>query len=235
MTYVAQIDPHEITVTPHWKHITVENVPQSELMGYAVMETIEVVEVRFAGHKLYSPVFRATDFWKRDGHKVLTYAERFAPQYAAFVGGDDQIANGTPLELLKPFGITPSQLSLCRALKIHSIEALNGLEGPVVRNLGMSANVLRDMARKYMDNRPGAAMSAEIEALKAQIAALTAANVIPNNEREELAKVDPLLAEADEDAEKADLKQRIYEKTGERPRGNPSMATLRSIAQELDA
>lgn len=235
MTYVAQIDMHEITVTPRFKHITVENVPQSELMGYPVMETKEVVEVRFAGTKNYSPVMPTDGFWKRQGHMVLTYAERWPDQYAAFLNGSEQVADGTPLELLKPFGITPSQLSLCRALKIHSIEALNGIQGDAVRNLGMSGNSLRAMAKQYMDNRPGSAMASEIEALKAQIAALTAGNVIPEDERPLLEQVETLTAEADEDAQKAALKERIRIKTGNLPRGNPSVETLERMAQELDA
>ena len=231
MTYVAQIDMHEITVTPRFKHITVENVPQSELAGYPVMETIEVVEVRFAGQKNYSPVMPVTGFWKRDGHKVLTYAERWADQYAAFLNGSEQIADGTPLELLKPFGITPSQLSLCRALKIHSIEALNGIQGDAVKNLGMNGNALRDMARTYMAARPGASQHDELAALRAELAALKAGNVIPEVEAAPEV-IDVLVAQADDDARKAELKAQIATKTGATPRGNPSIETLERILSE---
>ena len=234
MTYVAQIDTHEITVTPRFRHITVENVPQSELAGRAIMETKEVVEVRFAGQKNYSPVMPIDGFWKREGHKVLTYAERWPDQYRAFLAGDDQIANGTPLEVLKPFGITPSELSLCRALKIHSIEALNSIEGDAVRNLGMAGNHLREMARKYAASLPGAGQLDEIAALRAELAALKARNTIPATETPP-AVIDTLAAEAGEDARKQALKAEIAAATGITPRGNPSVETLERLLAEAKA
>src|SRR5690606_17130485 len=143
----------EITITPVFKHITVEDVPASEREGRPVMKTIEAVEVRFAGSKLYSPVFPVTSMWKRDGHKVITYAERWAEQYRAFLEGNPQEAQGTPLEMLKGYGITDAQLSLCRALKIYSVEALHHLEGPNLKSLQMQANPLKEMARRYMGDR----------------------------------------------------------------------------------
>jgi hypothetical protein len=51
MTGVVEIDPREITITPIFKYIEVENIPKSEKAGHAVLETKEVVEVRFAGSK----------------------------------------------------------------------------------------------------------------------------------------------------------------------------------------
>lgn len=235
MTYVAQIDTHEITVTPRFKHVTYEDVPQSEIAGRAIMKTIEAVEIRFAGQKNYSPVVPVDGFWRRDGHKVQTYAERWPDQYRAFLMGDDQIADGSPLELLKPFGVTPSQLSLCRALKIHSIEALHGMQGDAVRNLGMAGNHLREMARRYMNSLPGAAQDDEIAALRAEIAAMKAANVIPAVETPP-DLIEPLVAAADDDTRKAELKAEIARVTGATPRGNPSVETLeRMLAEALQA
>jgi hypothetical protein len=63
MTQLAVIDPREITITPVFKHIQVENIAASEKAGYAVMEPLEVVEVRFAGQRNFSPVFPATAVW----------------------------------------------------------------------------------------------------------------------------------------------------------------------------
>src|SRR3546814_9721665 len=69
MARVVAIDPHEITITPVFKILEVENVPKSEVAGHAVMETKEVVEVRFAGSKNYSPIFPVDAFWKREGNR----------------------------------------------------------------------------------------------------------------------------------------------------------------------
>lgn len=232
MTYVAQIDMHEISVVPRFKYVTYEDVPQSEIHGYPVMKTREMVEIRFAGNKNYEPCVPVDSFWKRDGHKIMTYAERWPEQYRAFLTGDEQIADGTPLEMLRPFGITPSQLSLCRALKIHSIEALNAIQSEAVKNLGMSGNALKEMAKRYVENRPvTVTQSDELAALRAEIAALKAANVIPADQAKP-EEIDAIVPLADEDARKAMLKDQIREKTGITPRGNPSLATLEAMLKD---
>src|SRR5690606_20628743 len=93
---------------------------------------------------------------------------------------NEQKAAGTPLEMLKPYGITPAQLSLCRALKIYSIEALHQLEGPNVKNLGMAANDLKRMADDYMaDRAKGTRALSEVEKLRAEIERLKQGQAIP--------------------------------------------------------
>lgn len=236
MTLSVPIDTRDITVTPIFKHITVENVPASEREGQPVLETLEVVEVRFAGSKLYSPVFPANAFWKRDGHRTITYAERWADQYREFLAGNDQKAAGTPLEMLKPYGVSDAQLSLCRALRIYSIEALHHLEGPNLKSLQMNANPLKEMARRYMGDRSSGAQSADkIAELMAEVAALK--SQIPTKEPTP-EEVEAALKAADDefDAMSEDmLKEKIAEITGSKPRGNPSRATLLSSIRELSA
>jgi hypothetical protein len=238
MANSVPIDTREITITPIFKHITVENVPASEREGRPVMETLEVVEVRFAGSKLYSPVFPTQGFWKRDGHKVITYAERWADQYRDFLAGNDQRAAGTPLEMLKPYGVTDAQLSLCRALKIYSIEALHHLEGPNLKSLQMNANPLKEMARSYMaDRSSGAGAASEIEQLRQEIERLKAAQVLPAQEPAP-AEIEQAVAEAEDEflamTDEA-LKAYIKEKSGQAPRGTPGHDWLVRTARELAA
>lgn len=234
MALSVPIDTREITVTPVFRHITVEDVPASEREGHPVMKTIEVVEVRFAGSKLYSPVFPTDAMWKRDGHRVVTYAERWADQYQAFLSGNDQKASGTPLEMLKPYGISDAQLSLCRALRIYSIEALHHLEGSSLKSLQMNANPLKEMVRRYMaDRASGAASVTEIDRLRAEIEALR--SQIPSKEPSP-AEVEEAIQTADDEyaAMSSDqLKEAIAAKVGSRPRGNPSRITLVESAREL--
>lgn len=238
MAISVPIDTREITITPVFKHITVEDIAASEREQRPVMKTLEVVEVRFAGSKLYSPVFPTDAMWKRDGHKIITYAERWADQYRDFLEGNTQKAAGTPLEMLKHYGITDSQLSLCRALRIYSIEALDNLEGSNLKSLQMNANPLKEMARRYMaDRSSGAASASEIEALKRQIAALTAAQPLPMQEPSP-AEVEQAIAAADAEFDAmsdADLKAFIKEKTGRAPTGTPGHDWLVNTARELAA
>src|SRR5690606_35805174 len=170
MALSVPIDTRDISITPVFKHITVEDVPASERDGKLVMKTLEVVEVRFAGSKLYAPVFPVDAQYQREGNRVITYAERWPDQYRDFIEGNDQKAQGTPLEMLQPYGVSPNQLSLCRVLKIYSIESLHSLEGSALKSLGMHANDMKRMAKAYMDDRAkGSDSSAEIAQLRAQI------------------------------------------------------------------
>jgi hypothetical protein len=238
MALSVPIDTREITITPVFKHITVEDIPASEREKRPVMKTIEAVEVRFAGSKLYSPVFPVDAMWKREGHNVITYAERWADQYKQFLEGRDQKAAGTPLEMLKPYGISDAQLSLCRALKIYSIEALDGLEGPNLKNLQMNANPLKEMARKYLaDRASGASVQSEIDALKAEIARLKAAQTIPANEATS-EEIEAAIKTADDEYSRLtddELKGLIKDRTGSAPRGQPSRQFLLNAVRELDA
>lgn len=238
MTRIVEIDPREITITPVFKIIEREVVPKSETAGHPVMEMREVVEVRFAGNKNYSPIFPADGFWKREGNQTITYAERWPDAYRAFKEGSPQEASGTPLEMLRPHGVTPEMLSLCRALKIYSIEALFHLEGSAVKTLGMSGNKLKAAAREFMAERTsGVAQLAQIEELQRQIAELQARSTVPPEQEASPEEVDEAIEAADAAyaaLTETEMKDLIKDKTGVRPMGNPSRETLLRTLGELD-
>lgn len=228
------------SITPYFRIESHLNVALSEETGQEVFnEPREMVELRFAGDRNYVPVVPADDMWRKHGNKVITYAERFSDQYQQFVRGDNQVAGGTALEALKMYGITPAQLSICRTLRIYSIEALHAIEGQNVKNLGMNANALKEMARRYMEEKKErqimqpdsdlASLQAEIERLKALIPQETPT---PDD-------VDKALAAADAEHEEINLtdeeiKVRISDLTGSRPKGNPSRTTLLQSLRELE-
>lgn len=233
-------EPHHHSITPYFRHMSVLNVAQSEMQGKPVYDLREVVELRFAGDRNYAPVFPSDAQSHRIGTRVITFAERFSDQYVAFVAGDDQKASGTALELLADYGITPAQLSICRALRIYSIEALNSIEGHQVKSLGMHANVLKAMARKYMETstrRSIESNSDEMEKLKAELEKLR--SLIPSQEQEpsdeEFASI---VEQADAEFDSMtdfELKQAIKDKTGAAPRGQPSREWLLNTLKELAA
>lgn len=224
------IDMKDIQVTPFFKVIEVENVPKSERAGYPVLEQKEVVEVHFAGTRNFVPVFPTKAAHRRKGHQIITYAEHWADQYRAFKEGNPQEASGTPLEMLKKYGVTSEQISICRALRIYSIEALHGVEGQQAKSLQMHQNKLKDAARQYMAERSNAYESqSEIEALKAEIARMKAegaGKVEPAKSPEEIESIFPELTDAQ-------LKEEIEKLSGAKPRGNPSRNTLENSLKEL--
>jgi len=225
------------SITPFFKHMSVLNVAQSEIQGKPVYDLKEVVELRLAGDRNYSPVMPADSMYRKVGDRVITYAERFSDQYRAFRMGDDQKAGGTALEMLADYGITPAQLSICRALKIYSIEALHAVDGHQVKALGMNANELKRMARQYMEDRTKKAVaktSDDVEALKAELERLRA--LIPAQETAP-EEIDALVQAADDEyAALSDdqIKERIASLAGARPRGNPSRQTLVQSLRELE-
>jgi hypothetical protein len=234
---VAVIDTEPLSITPFFKVVEVEDIHASEREGHLVMKTVEMVEVRIAGDKNYAPCFPTDAMWKREGNRKITYAERWSEQYRAFKEGDPQEARGTPLEMLRKYGATEENISLCRALKIYSVEALATLEDRKLKALGMKANDLKSMATKFLAERTsGVAAMSEIEALKAEIAALKAASTqVPATEAtpEEIDQAaqasDASLAGLSDEEIKAEIKER----TGSRPLGNPSRLTLEANLREL--
>ncbi|MDR7032432.1 hypothetical protein [Mesorhizobium sp. BE184] len=231
------IDTREITITPLFRYESIEDINASERAGHLVKKMRQVVEVRFAGSKNYSPVFPVDAMWKRENGKEITFAERWADQYRAFLDGSNQEAAGTPLEMLKNYGISDANLSLCRALRIYSIEALFHLESDALKSLGMAGNALKEMARSYMAARDrGNANVDEVERLKAELAALKASMIVPAKEASP-AQIDAAIEASDTEFQAMDddaLKDWIAGKTGAgRPRGNPSHETLVSMAREL--
>ena len=237
MSDLAVIDPRDITITPVFKIIEVEDVNASERAGHLVKKTKEVVEVRFAGSRNYSPVFPVDAVYRREGNRSITYAERWGDAYRQFKNGDEQQAQGTPLEMLGSQGITPAQVSLCRTLKIYSIEALHSLEGERLKSLGMNANRLKDAARAFMSERQTLSGAAsEIEALKAQIAELQRASTqVPEKEASEKEVQEALEAADNEFVGMTDeqLKEEIADIAGSKPRGNPSRVTLETNLRDL--
>jgi len=240
MTEAVLIDERDLQVTPMFKVIQVEDINASEREGHLVMKTREVVEVRIAGARDVK-VFPSDEVWRREGNRAITYAERWPEQYATYHNGDTQQALGTPLEMLRPYGISESMVSVCRALKIYSVEALYALEGAGLKALGMNGNRLKDAARQFMAERQSSvsAMS-EVEALKARIAELEA-----NGSKVDIPAELPTDAEMDaavaaSDAEFADMsdeaiKEEIGKLAGSKPRGTPSRSTLENSLRELRA
>lgn len=234
MAESVAIDTREITITPLFRYESIEDINASEREGHLVKKMIQVVEVRFAGSKNYSPVFPVDAMWKRENGKIITFAERWGEQYRAFLSGADQEASGTPLEMLKSYGISDANLSLCRALRIYSIEALYHLEGDNLKTLGMAGNSLKDMARSYIEARQrSGADSREVDSLRAELAALKA-SLIPAKEASP-ADIDRAVMLSDAEFEAMDspaLKAFIREKTGQTPLGNPSHDSLVSMARD---
>lgn len=250
----VELDMHDITITPVFRHESIEDVNASEREGVLQKKIRTVVEVRFAGTDRYQPVFPVDAHWQFQNGRSVTYAERWADAYRNFLSGSGQVAAGTPLEMLRPYGITDAHLSLCRALKIYSIEALHRIEGDAANGLQMARNDLKAMAKKFIDARANreapaeevAALRAEIEALKLKLAApsdgksdTVVTEVVPDEDALAKAQEQANLEAAANDKFDAmtddELRAHIEAKTGTKPHHKLGRPSLLSAAKELAA
>lgn len=212
---------NDVLIVPFFKSVAQQDEIASKKAGRPIFKDMEVVEIRIAGDRNFSPIFPAHSMWKRINGEEITYAERFADAYERFSAGKEQIADGTPLSEL-PF-LTESKRAELRALKVYTAEALAALDGKNLTNLGGQGREMKNQAIAYLEKSGGTAgataLAAEVEALRAELAAIRSGDV----------EAPPV------DDEKEALKTKIAELTGSRPRGNPSLDTLRDMLNEVEA
>lgn len=216
-------------VVPRFYIYTTENKAKSKEAGRPIFDDMEAVEVRFAGNRQTVSVFPAHavcgQVQDEDGDsRVVTYAERWPEQYKRFKAKSQQIAAGTPVDEL-PF-LTQAKRSELKALSIYTCEALSLLDGQELKNLGQGGRELKNQAQAYLDKAAGTAdvsrMASEITELRQLVAELQAGKV--DAEASEFATWQP-----------DEIKNWIEEKIGERPKGNPNLATLIKRADEINA
>ncbi len=226
--------------------VTFENFPvlneaRSREENRPIYEDMEVCRIRMGGDRLQAPVFPA---WaeapggaeNEDGYIVpMTYKEKYAEQYRKFKAGEVQTKDGTPLEALT--FLTPARVKEFKALNIYTAESLASLEGANLKALGQGGLEWKTKAKAYLDNAAGSAnitkLASENEFLKQQLEELRKERAQwPATERvtESLGYGDP---DQDESKTDAELKDEIEQKTGSRPRGNPSRETLLKMLQDL--
>jgi hypothetical protein len=227
---MIELGKNDPLVLPVFKIHTTRNEAKTREAGRPIYDDMEVVEVRFAGDKLKVSVFPAHDICgeavDEDGNtRKVTYAERWSDQYKRFKSKHQQVAEGTPVDEL-PF-LTQAKRSELKALSIYTAEALAALDGQPLKNLGAGGRDLKNQAQAYLDRAAGTAdvtkMAAQIAELQQTIRDMQGTAATPAS-TSEFASWSP-----------DQIKDWIQEKIGERPKGNPSLATLIARADEIAA
>lgn len=226
-----------------FENFPVLNEAKSKEEGRPIFEDMEVVRIHMGGDRLQAPVFPA---WAEvaggieDEETGLTrpgtYAEKYAKQYEQFKKGERQTKSGTPVEAL-PF-LTPAKVKELKGLNIYTAEGLAALDGQPLKTLGQGGREWKNQAQAYLDNAAGSAnvtrLASENEFLKAELERMKAEQSqyrqVLDTER---VTTNLGYGEALEGKSDDELKEYIEEKTGKRPRGNPSRSTLLQVAQEL--
>ncbi len=218
-------------VIPVFKTHIVKNDARTKAEGRPIYDDMEIVEVRFAGDRNKVSVFPANSICGQaqddEGNSMhITYAQRWPDQYKRFKAKEQQIASGTPLDEL-PF-LSQAKRAELRGLSIYTAEALAAVDGQPLKNLGQGGREWKNQAQAYLDRAAGSAdvtgMAKEIADLKLLVSELRADKPV-EAPTESLSQF-----EAWEDNQ---IKDWIEQQINERPRGNPSHATLVKRADEI--
>lgn len=235
----AQNEDTRLIVT--FENFPVLNEARSREANRPIYEDMEVCRIRMGGDRLQAPVFPA---WaeapggveNEDGYVVpMTYKEKYAEQYRKFKAGEVQTKDGTPIEALT--FLTLARIKEFKALNIYTAESLASLEGASLKSLGQGGLEWKQKAKAYIANAAGSAnvtkLASENEFLKRQLEELQKERAQwPATERvtENLGYGD---TDQDESKTDGELKDEIEQKTGSRPRGNPSRETLIKMLKDI--
>lgn len=211
-----------------FRNHTVPNPGKSAEAGRPIFDDVEVCELRFAGSRnVY--VFKATEqsHWENDesGQRIVTYAERFPVQYRQFRSREHQTKSGTPLDYL-PF-LTDARRAEMRALNIYTAEALAGVDGAELKNLGPQGREFKNQAIEFLANSDD---NARLTQMQQRIDELLA--------KQETLAQDLAAAKANppkptfDDMTDEQLRAHIKSITGIEPKGNLPRKTLIRMIEE---
>jgi hypothetical protein len=232
-------DP-DASVVALFKNHAIKNDFKSLEAGRPIFDDHEVVELRYPGSKNVG-VYPALGFshWGVDpetGEQApVTYAERFPRQYRQFKMMAAQTKSGTPLSHV-PF-LTEARRAEMRALNIYTVEALAGIDGAELKNLGPGGRELKNQAMVFIDEAkrgaPNLQLIAELEALKARNVILEEDMKLARDKKatRKAAETTAPMSEFN-DMTNEQLKAYITTQTGMAPQGNVARKTLVRMAEE---
>ena len=238
--YNSFVSPeNDKTLVVRFYHDATENKHASHKEGRPVFEDVEMCEIVIPGDRSRTLTVPAHGHWQKFGNQSITYAQRFQEHYARFKANEGPIVEGTPLSEA-PFLSMADKASL-KVLQVYTIEALAGLTGQALKNIGSGGLAKQQAAVAYLSKASGTAdtvkMQQTIAELQAQVAALQPKGTMDHDGDGQMGGIAPVPVDPPDRYESmtADaLKDYIQKRAGSRPKGNPSNATLVAMARELD-
>ena len=152
---------------------------ESEKQGRAIYKPVEKVRIFAPGAK--SDIIQHVQY--DDQPNKPAHPNRFPRQWAAFKAQQEQIPDGTPLEMCK--FIPSHRVKELKAMHIHTAEMLGNMSDMQIQTVGMDGRRLRDLCLAYVSEDKGtkqlsaalareAAMRDDLEGMKTQMAELNA-------------------------------------------------------------
>jgi hypothetical protein len=225
-------DPDD-SVVAIFKNYAVKDESASAAAGRPIFNDVEHVELHYPGSKNWS-AHPATMFshWGNDaqtGEQVMiTYAERFRRQYQQFKAHDVQTKTGTPLQYAG--FLTEARRAELRAQNIYTVEALAGVDGQELKNLGQGGRDMKNSAIEYIQTSQTGAISTQVQA---ELDALRAKNAAMEEDLAALkAKTGAAPVDEFDQMDLAQLREYITTQTGQAPLGALNTKTLRRMARD---
>jgi len=160
---------------------------------FFVEDVYQAFESEKEGRAIYKPVNKVRIFAPMAKSDIIKHVQmedepnspshphRFPRQWAAFLAQQEQVPDGTPLEMCK--FIPSHRVKELKAQHVHTAEQIAGMSDMQVQSIGMDGRRLRDLCSAYISEDKGtkelsaalareAAMKADLEAMKQQMAEL---------------------------------------------------------------
>ena len=119
---------------------------RSAAEGIAIYEPVEMVRLSVPGAK--TDIIARVKF--QDDVDGPSHINRFPNQYKAFKAQQEQVPDGTALEMCK---FMPShRVKMLKAQGVHTAEQYANVPDHIMQNLGMGASRERDLCRTYIGN-----------------------------------------------------------------------------------
>ena len=217
---------------------TVEDAAATAQLGLPKFKDVEFVRIKYVGDKHSELVAPASDqTFCPERREQISWKEQFPRHYAAFAENRAILVDGTPLDELP--GITGSKVAELKAQRVFSIEALAGLDGTLLQRLGPGAREWKGKAETWlMKAREGALdtklaaqnaqMQDQLAALRAQIEAMGGKAQTDDPAKAEVVTEGRFIGHT-----AGDLRRYIEATSGTKVKGNPKLATLKTMAEEV--
>jgi alkanesulfonate monooxygenase SsuD/methylene tetrahydromethanopterin reductase-like flavin-dependent oxidoreductase (luciferase family) len=150
------VDIKEQTERPayvRFESIPVEDRDASIKNGFYTTKDVEHVIITPAGSK--DEVVKKIDDWQanmktavRDGRMKPEWEVMYLNAYAAWKRGEEIPATGTPLKGWPLLG--PSQLKMCLAANVRTVEDLAAMNGEALHRVGMGGQELKQKAESWL-------------------------------------------------------------------------------------
>jgi hypothetical protein len=157
-----QSDSNQNLVVATFYTDAVEIPGKSRDEGRPIFEDKEMCKIQFVGDKDREYHFPANEVCKPADNRgpALTYATRYAKEYALFKAGEDQSVSGTPLTELA--FLSKANVAELKGLNIKSAEALAALPANLSKRLGMQGNTWKMQAQTYLERAKGSSADAKL-------------------------------------------------------------------------